>query len=280
MKEKKHLGGQALIEGVLIKSKDKIAMASRKGDKITVEVKNYKSLIERNKILKLPFIRGVVVLGEMLVYGMKALIWSANKQEDKETVSNKEVFLSVLFSIVAVIGIFVVAPYFLTRLFVKEQGFAFNLVDGVIRLGFFFSYLLIISRMKDIQRVFQYHGAEHMSVHCYEAEKKLTVENVRKFRTIHPRCGTSFLMFVLIISIFVFTLIRFEDWYYNVPVRLLLIPVITGISYEFIKISEKHGKIPLFKVFMLPGLWMQYITTQEPDDKQIEVAIRAVKGAL
>lgn len=280
MKEKMHLGGQALIEGVLIKSKNKIATAARKDGKMILEVKNYKSLTEKSRILKLPFIRGVIVLGEMLVYGMSALIWSANKQEDKETLSKKEIFGSLLISMLAALAIFVAIPYFLTKIVVKNQGFIFNFVDGIIRVGFFFSYLFFISKMKDIQRVFQYHGAEHMTIHCYEAEKKLSVANVKKFTTIHPRCGTSFLMFVLIISIFVFTLIKSDVWYYNISQRIVLIPLITGVSYELIKISEKFSKFALFRLFMLPGLWVQKITTQNPDDKQIEVAIKAVKGAL
>lgn len=280
MSEENHLGGQALIEGVLIKSKNKIAKAVRKQDKILLKVDEYISLTEKSRFLKLPLIRGCIILGEMMVYGMSALIWSANQQEEKETISSKEIAWSVIISVTLAVGLFVIAPYFITKIFVQKQGLFFNFIDGLIRLGFFFSYLLVISRMNDIQRVFQYHGAEHMAVHCYESGKKLTVKNIRQFPTMHPRCGTAFLMFVFIISIFVFSIVRFDMWYYNILGRILFIPLITGISYEFIKFSHKYERFRILKPFMMPGIWMQYITTKQPDDKQIEVAINAVKGAL
>jgi len=278
----KTIGGQALIEGVMIKSDKYTAAACRKeSGKIVSRRERNKSLVKKYKILSLPIIRGVIYLGEMLVVGTKMLTWSADQQsDDGEELTNFQLFLTVLLSIVATIGIFVVVPYYLTRFFIKEPTLAFNALDGVFRVGIFILYIYVISLFKDIYRVFQYHGAEHMAVHCFESKKALTVKNIRKYAKEHPRCGTSFIIFVIVLSIIVFSLIKYPQWYFNLPLRIVVVPLIAGVSYEMLKISAKYKNSKLLGWVVLPGLWVQKITTKKPTAKQIEVAIVAVKKAL
>lgn len=278
----KKLGGQAVLEGVMIRSPSHVSIAVRKEDKsIHVKKKKYKSFVDRYKILKLPILRGVINLFEMLVLGMKALTYSAEQATgEEEKITALEMFITVALAIIFVILIFVVAPFYLAKLFQIENRFLFNIVDGIFRLILFFIYLVLISLMKDIRRLYQYHGAEHKTVHCYEAKKALTVANVKKYATLHPRCGTSFLVIVLAISILLFSLIKDPRWYVNIPFRILLIPVIAGVSYEVLKISAKYEKNILARIIITPGLWVQKLTTREPDKKQIEVAIAAVKKVM
>jgi len=277
MRNTKPLGGQALIEGVLIMGPDTYAMAARKEDgKIVTETHDRTPLAKKYKILALPFLRGVIHLGEMMVVGIKALTWSANQQGEEEELGPKELFITFTLAILLTIGLFVILPYYAAKWFYEPDALMFGLIDGIIRLLVFFLYLWGIGFMKDVQRMFQYHGAEHMSVHCYEHDKELTVENVRKFPPEHPRCGTSLLVFVVAVSIVVFSLVRTPIWWINVPARIVLIPVVAGISYELLKFSAKYKWL---KWMSYPGIWTQKITTKQPSDDQIEVAIAAMEKA-
>ncbi len=283
MKKTKPVGGQAVIEGVMMKDDKAYAIAVRtpKG-KIITRKKRYLSLCKTNKILALPFIRGIIQLGEMLVIGIKTLTWSADIAEEKksEKISKKELGITLLIALAFTIGLFVVLPYYATKLVVTKHGVFFNLIDGIIRVAVFFAYLIIIGLFKDMKRVFQYHGAEHMSVACYEARKPLTPKNCKKYSRLHPRCGTSFLVYVIVISIIAFSLVKTDLWYVNLGIRILFIPLIIGVSYEFLKLATKFKNNIIFKILILPGLWTQKITTKKPDNKQLEVAIVALKKII
>ena len=232
MKKSKYIGGQAVIEGVMIKSPKYTATAVRKENgKIVFKRERNKSLTKKYPILKLPVVRGFVYLLEMLIVGTRMLTWSADQQTDKgEELKGWQLLLTVLISIGVTLVIFVVIPYYLTRIFIKEPTLSFNALDGVFRVGIFILYIYVIGLFKDIHRVYQYHGAEHMSVHCYEAGKALTVKNVRKYTKEHERCGTSLIIFVIVISIIAFSLIKYPQWYFNLPLRIVIVPVIAGIS--------------------------------------------------
>ena len=295
--KKLNIGGQAVIEGVLIRGPEKYVVAVRKNKSIVT--KNGIIQKKKYKFLKLPFIRGFANLAEMMSIGVKSLIWSAEQVGGKEEkIGKNELVFTFLLSIGAVIVFFIALPYFLTSLagFREEKiPILFNLVDGAIRILIFLVYIIAISFMKDVKILFQYHGAEHKAIHCYENGKKLNAANVKKFTTLHPRCGTSFLLIVFIVSILIFSLLpsiilfyypefsHFSLWARKgilFPVRILLIPLIAGISYEILKISDRHRKNLLFKLVSMPGLALQKITTKEPTNRQIEVAIFSLKGLL
>lgn len=272
-----NIGGQAVIEGVLIMSPDKYAIAVRdeKG-KLRKKVEKHVPVSKRYKLLSFPVVRGFANLVDMLVVGTNALTWSA-EQQGEEQLKGWETFITFAAAILLTIGIFVVLPYYAARLFLEPPGLLFNIVDGVFRLLAFFLYLVVIGLFSDVRRMFQYHGAEHMSVHCYEAGDKLTPSNCLKHRKEHARCGTSLLFFVVIVSIFVFSLLHTPFWYINIAGRILLIPVVAGISYELLKFSAKYKWLWWVS---LPGIWTQKLTTKRPDKKQLEVAIAAVKEVV
>ncbi len=277
----KPIGGQALIEGVMMKSPDRIASAVRKGTRIIIKKQKYSSLTEKHRILKLPLLRGVIFLFEMLFAGMKSLTWSANMQAEKdEKISSAEIFFTILISFAAVALFFIAVPFFLTKIFFKETNFLFALTDGIFRILIFLLYIFAISFMKDIRRVFQYHGAEHKAVHCYEAGKKLNAKNVQRFSTLHPRCGTSLIIFVLIVSILLFSVLKDPRWWVSIPLRIIFVPLIAGISYEILKLSSRHKSNILLKMLIQPGLFVQKLTTKQPDSRQVEVAIAALKEVL
>jgi uncharacterized protein YqhQ len=274
----KHAGGQAVIEGVMMMYSGKVNTSVRKDNKI---ISKKKKLKKKNKIQKAFFIRGLTNIVDMLKIGMESLIWSADQQtEEHETISKTEVTISITLSILFAILLFIVAPLYLTKLVYKDHGIIFNLIDGLIRIGVFILYILAISLMNDIKRVFQYHGAEHKTVNCFEAGKELTVKNVKKFSKVHSRCGTSFLIIVLIISILIFSLITSQKWYYKLVLRLILLPIIISLSYELLRISDKLKNNIIFNTLNKPGLWIQKITTKEPDNEQIEVAIHSLKKVI
>jgi len=273
----KPLGGQAIIEGVMIKAPDNVSIAVRLlNKKIKTKREKYVSATQRSKILNLPFLRGIIHLWEMMVVGIKALTWSANQQGEEEELGPVEWIITFGFAILLTIGLFVLLPYYAAKFVYDPHTVRFGLLDGIIRLLVFLLYLYAIGFMSDVRRMFQYHGAEHMAVHCYEHKLSLKVQNVRKFPPEHPRCGTSLLIFVVAVSIILFSLIRTPHWYYNLPARVLLIPVIAGISYELLKLSAKYSWL---KWLTYPGIWTQKLTTRQPDAKQIEVAIAAVNKA-
>ncbi len=267
-----------------------VAVAVRRpsGD-IVVRKELVVPLSERFPIVKLPIIRGAVALFTSLVIGMKALNFSANESIVEDEAQKKEMSPLLMGGTITVallfgIALFFILPLYLTKLLVPVIGtsnIVFNLVDGVIRVIVFLLYIYSISRMKDIQRVFQYHGAEHKSIFAFEAGEQLTIDNVSKFSRLHPRCGTSFLLIVMLVSIFVFSLIpKLWPFYMKAGARIVLLPIIAGVSYEFLKWSAKNETSPLVRMLIAPGLALQRLTTREPDESQLEVAIRSMEEAL
>ena len=288
------IGGQAVIEGIMMKNKDKYSVAVRKPDN-TIEVveHEYVSLMEKYAILKLPILRGVASFVESLIIGMKTLTYSASFYEDEEEPGKAEraagrIFgdkldsilsgITICFSIILAVLIFMVLPYFVSSLFKKYivSNTLLAILEGVIRLIIFLLYIFLISRMNDIKRVFMYHGAEHKCINCIEHGMELNVENVRKSSKHHKRCGTSFLLVVMIISIIFFIFIRVDSPALRVIVRVLLVPVIAGVSYEFIRLAGK-SESRIVDILSRPGMWLQMLTTSEPTDDMIEVAIKAVE---
>lgn len=273
------LGGQAVIEGIMMRAGDYVAVAVRKpSGKIALKKEKITPLSKKYPVLKLPFLRGAVALYDSLVIGTKTLIFSAEESTDgEEKITSKELYITFGIAIVFAIGVFVLLPLFLTSL-TKQQGVVFNVIDGIFRLFFFIIYLVAISSFKDVKRMFAYHGAEHMAVHCHEAKKPLTVNNIRKFGTAHARCGTSFLIIVMLISIVVFSIVNPDNFLLKFLSRIILIPVIAGISYELLRFSAKFSNTFIGGAIAYPGVMLQKITTKKPDDGQIKVAIAALKA--
>jgi uncharacterized protein YqhQ len=285
------IGGQAVIEGVMMRSLTGYSVAVRQPDGgVAIKKDKLVSVTTRYPLLKTPVLRGSVVLIQSLILGIRALNYSASVSSEGEDgepeISNWAIAGSMAMALVLGVGLFILAPLGLTNLLRAyvwpEMGnFAYNAIDGVIRAVFFFVYIASISLMEDIRRVFQYHGAEHKTVYTFEAHEDLTVENARTKSTLHPRCGTSFLLFVMAISILVFSLIPSASHFVvKFGARVVLIPLIAGLAYEVIRFSARHLTNPVCKVLIRPGLWLQRITTKEPDDRQLEVAIIALEEAL
>lgn len=287
------VGGQAVIEGVMMRSPEYVAVAVRKpDDRIVVRRDRFVSWAKKRRILGWPLIRGGVVLIESLVLGIKALNFSSEvamaeaedvKQKGKPPTGQQNKWLlagTLILSLGMGFALFFYLPLLLTEWSGVKDGVVFNLVDGGIRLAVFLLYLGLISLWKEIRRIFAYHGAEHKSIFAFEAGRPLTVGNVREFTTHHPRCGTSFLLVVMLVSILVFILLGRPERIADRLVRFLFIPVIGGISYEIIQLSAKKWGRWIASTLTAPGLWLQRITTQEPDDKQIEVALAALKASL
>jgi uncharacterized protein YqhQ len=289
------VGGQAVIEGVMMRSPKGYSVAVRRQDGSVRVIRDVlQTVSEKWKVFKLPILRGVGVLGQALVLGIKALRFSAEEalaeegaKIDKPIDPQKTSSLLIAGNLVLALGVnllmFVVLPLFLTRLIQNQVGFKssllFNSIDGLFRVGVFVGFLYVISLMKDMKRVFEYHGGEHKTVYNFEARESLTVENATKYSTLHPRCGTSFLFVVMIVSIFVFTLFPFATFVGKLLSRIVLMPLVAGISYELIRYSAKHPK-SLLRIATLPGLLLQKITTKEPSSSQLEIAIRALEEAL
>ena len=291
-----NIGGQAVIEGVMMKNKDRYAVAVRKPDgEIEVTTDTYKSVVGKYTALtKLPFVRGIFNFVDSLVLGMKTLTWSASfyeEEEEKEMTEAEEkkqermekllMTLTMVVSFALAIGIFMVLPYFLSDLLKKwiSSYTVRIIIEGIIRIGIFVAYVGGISVMNDIKRLYRYHGAEHKCINCIEHGLPLTVENVRKSSRQHKRCGTSFLFFVLAISIILLLLIRVESPLMRVVVRIALLPVIAGISYEVLKLAG-NSENALVNLLSKPGMAIQMMTTSEPDDDMIEVAIQAVEAVF
>ena len=293
--EKINVGGQAVLEGVMMRSPDKISVAVRKPNgTITVKSREFISITKKIKIFGWPIIRGGITLIESMVLGIQALNFSGEiaieeekkKEEPEKKKSENDLLqkfylgLMVVFSLAIGMGLFFYVPLVLTELTGVKGGLAFNVIDGIIRLIIFLLYIFIISRWKEIRRVFEYHGAEHKSIFAFENERLVSVEAAKKYTTLHPRCGTSFLMVVLLVSILVFMFLGKPTTIGERLIRLAFVPLIGGISYEFIKFSDKITNPMLVKILFFPGLWLQKITTQEPDESQLEVATIALKAAL
>lgn len=289
-----NIGGQAVLEGIMMKNGPRYAVAVRKPDgDIEVKIEEYKSAIKWEKLTKIPFVRGVFNFIDSMVLGMKTLTYSASFWEEEEakesSLSEKErqkkekrenliMTVTMVFSVFLALGLFMVLPYFISNLFggIVKSRFLKTVIEAIVRIALFVAYILLISRMKDIQRVFMYHGAEHKCINCIEHGLELNVENVRKSSKQHKRCGTSFLFFVLLVGIIVCFFITVESPLLRVLIRIALIPVIAGISYEIIKLAGRSDN-PIVSLISKPGMAMQNLTTREPEDDMIEVAIRAVE---
>lgn len=278
------IGGQAVIEGVMMRHKNTMAIAVRTPDD---EISLYKETLfpaaEKFPVLKLPVLRGVVAFIESLVLGVRALTISANKalpEEEEEDLTAFQLTLTVFLAILLAVVLFFLLPTLLVRYLASllpQHPVLLNLTEGVIRLVIFFSYLLLVSRMKDVRRVFEYHGAEHKTISCFEAGEPLVLANVRKYSTLHPRCGTSFLLLVMAVSILLFSFFGWPSLPRRLLLRLLLLPVVAGVSYELIQLA---GRFSFFRYLTAPGIWLQRLTTREPDDDQLAVAIKAVETVL
>lgn len=279
--EKPIVGGQAVIEGVMMRGFGRVATAVRERDgKINVQVKAVSSITERYPVLKLPLLRGAVSLIESLILGMKSLSFSAQVAgEEDEQLTDKELIGTIILAMVIACGLFIAIPTFAAKFFreLSDDPIILNLAEGILRLIIFLAYLVGISRLKDIQRVFQYHGAEHKTIYCYEADLPLTVENVKKFPRLHPRCGTAFLLIVMLVSIIVFALLGWGELWERIISRIVLLPLVAGIAYEIIRYSARSEN-GIIKLATKPGLWLQYLTTREPDESMIEVAIRSLEA--
>lgn len=296
------IGGQAVIEGVMMRGPKDIAIAVRIPEgTITVDKRPVSPVVRNNKFFKMPIIRGVVAFFESMVIGVSALMYSAEffdieveggedykpskfeaflEKVFGEKLKTALIYFSIFLSLIFGIGLFIVFPNLavgFTKQIMPSGTIAKNIVEGIVRIAIFVIYILLVSKMKDIQRVFEYHGAEHKSIHCYEHEEELSVENVKKYSRLHPRCGTSFLLIVMVISIIVFSFLKWGSPLYRIGTRLLLLPLVAGLSYEIIKYAGRHDNT-LTRIISWPGMMLQKLTTREPDDSQIEVAIAALNG--
>ncbi|HNR63853.1 MAG TPA: DUF1385 domain-containing protein [Thermotogota bacterium] len=280
-------GGQAVIEGVLMRAK-KTTIAVRQPDrKIVTREYDKPMLIKRYRLLGKPFIRGIFVLWDSMYMGIVALSWSAevSSQETGEELKKKDIVGAILFALLFAIGLFVLAPLLLAQLIpaVKGNAALFALFEGIIRTVILILYIWAVSRSKDVKRVFEYHGAEHKTVHAHEAGVELTVDEVRKYSRIHPRCGTSFLFITMIAAIIVLTIVGAiwnVGFWQKFLIRILFIPVIASLAYEFQRVTAKHLDSPFFRAMAVPGMLLQRMTTAEPDDDQLEVAIVSLKSAI
>ena len=292
------IGGQAVLEGVMMKNKEKYAVAVRKPDgEIEVEVETYQGLAHGSKFKELPFIRGIFNFLDSLILGTRALNYSASfyeEEEGKETKFDKamdkmsggngEKLLSGIVTVISImlaVGIFIVLPYFISSLF---ESFIRNrslmaIIEGVIRIALFLLYVWGISAMKDIRRLYQYHGAEHKCINCIEKGRPLTVHNVMRSSRLHKRCGTSFIFFVMLVSIVLFFFIQVDNVAEKVILRILLMPVVAGISYEIIRLAGRTDNV-FIKILFAPGMWIQRMTTREPDESMAEVAIASVEAVF
>jgi hypothetical protein len=278
-------GGQALIEGVLMRGRDAIAVAVRHPDgRIVFATERLDSGFHGTTWSKMPLVRGLVVLYETLIMGTRWLVRSANVQAQEEGIElgKSAIVLMLGITLFAGIGVFFLLPLFIASVTTAnvENGLVQHLVEGLIRVALFLGYLVLIGRAPDIRRVFQYHGAEHMTIHALEADDPLTVDAVRKYPTAHQRCGTEFLVVVILLSIIAFSLVGRQDPLVMIASRILLIPVIASVGYEILKFGARHRANPLVKVLLYPGLLVQMITTKQPTDDMIEVAIVSMEEAL
>lgn len=292
------IGGQAVMEGVMMKNMDRYAVSVRKPDgEIETKVEDCVSFAEKHPVFQLPILRGVVNFIESMVIGMKTLNYSASFFEDEEEDTGKldeiaeklmkgkgekivMTFVMIL-SLAISIGLFMVLPYLASEFlgsWIRNE-YVILIVEGLIRIGIFLGYIVLISHMEDIRRVFMYHGAEHKTINCLEAGEDLTPENVKKYSRLHKRCGTSFLFIVMIISMVFFFFIRVDEIWLRVFLRLLFLPLVAGVSYEFIRLAGSSDH-PLIQIFSKPGLCLQKLTTREPDESMIEVAIASVEGVF
>jgi uncharacterized protein YqhQ len=283
------IGGQAVLEGVMMRGPSNWALAVRKPDGEIAQVdRQINSVMARHRFFRLPVIRGVIALGESLAIGFRALAISANyaaqEEGDDEDVSTELSRGSLIFAFAIAIGfaimLFKVTPALLTSWLPIDDTGLFVVVEGFIRVGIFIAYIVLISFLPDLRRVFQYHAAEHKAINAYEAGEELVPEKVQRFSLIHPRCGTAFLLWVMVIAIFVFAFFGRPVWYWLIASRILLLPLIAGLAYELIRFAGRHTDNRVLMTLLAPGLWLQRLTTREPTLDQIEVSIRALREVL
>ena len=278
------VGGQAVIEGVMMQNGDRIAVAVRRQSDGEILVRPMPARFRFKQLSQIPLLRGLFRMYDMMSLGLRALNLSTQLAfPEEEQLSRGGTFLTFIVAIVVAVGAFIVLPLYLTNNIAGLRlgsSVLFNLVEGFIRLSFFFVYLFVISRLKDIHRVFQYHGAEHKAVYTYEADESLTVENAKTHTTLHPRCGTAFLMTVFVIAILVFSLAGNPSLWLKILSRLLLLPVVAGLSYEALRFSGRNFNRWWVRLLAQPGLWLQRLTTAEPDDDMIQVALTAMRRVL
>lgn len=282
MAKKFYYGGQALIEGVMMRGQKTVTTAVRRPDGELVINTQPLANIYTGRLRQTPLVRGIIVLIETLVLGGKSLFYSANVSlgEEEEEVSGKMVWLILAFSLVLGVGLFFIVPLYLTKLLNINSSMLFNITDGAIRVAIFIIYLKVMTLLPDIKRVFAYHGAEHKTINAFEAGVPLEVEAVRKYGTAHRRCGTSFIFTVLVLSIIVFALVGVHTAWLMALSRIVLVPVIAALGYEVIFFGNRHINNKLVRVVMAPGLWLQSMTTREPDDSMLEVAISALSDVV
>ncbi len=304
MKKNKHsrscgIGGQAVLEGVMMKKGDLYAVTVRKPDgELVIDTEEFHGVMHGNKIKNVPFIRGVFNFVDSLILGTRTLTYSADFFEDETAKETKldqwfqKTFkdkadsvlsgITVTCSIVLAVAIFMVLPYFISSFMEKfvRSTMILALIEGLIRLAVFVGYVVLISAMEDIKRVYMYHGAEHKCINCIEHGKELTVENAMKSSRLHKRCGTSFMLFVMLVSIILFMFIHVENPVLRVVIRILLVPVIAGISYEIIRLAGNNSSNPLVRIISAPGMWLQTLTTKEPTEDMVEVAIKSVEAVF
>ncbi|MHB8840775.1 MAG: DUF1385 domain-containing protein [Candidatus Aquicultor sp.] len=282
---KTYYGGQAVIEGVMMKGPKYWSLAVRTPeDEITTITERSESIGERWPILKKPLFRGIVVLIETLILGVKTIALSANLSLGgaEEEITPKEMVATLGLALVLVIGLFMVVPFYLTRSAHQliDNRILFALVEGVFRISIFVIYIAVVSKIKDIQRVFQYHGAEHKTIHAFEAGEELTPANAAKYTTLHIRCGTSFMLIVMVVAILAFSFLPTTNVLTRIAGKIILIPLVAGISYEVTRIAAKYSTNWMMRILMWPGMALQRLTTKEPDESQLEVAIKALKDVL
>jgi hypothetical protein len=278
-----YYGGQAVIEGVMMRGqKNMVTAVRRPNSDIVTDVQSLAPLYTTNWARRTPLLRGIIILIESLVLGVKSLLYSANVslEEEEEGISGVWVWVLVAISLAFAIALFFIAPLFLTKLFNISSSLIFNLIDGLIRLVILIIYLKLMTLLPDLKRVFAYHGAEHKTVNAYEDGAPLEVEEARKYSTAHVRCGTSFLFVVLIIAVLVFALVGLPSLWLMVLSRIILVPVIASLSYEVIYFGGRHARNALVRAILSPGLWLQSLTTKEPDDSQLEVALSALRKVI
>jgi uncharacterized protein YqhQ len=274
-------GGQAVMEGVMMRSKDNLVICVRQPNKeIVTQKEKLVSLSQKYRVLKLPFIRGILALFETLYSGVKGIYFSANAtfgdENEEVSLSSKEIAITVAVSICLSVLIFSVTPFILTNFLDLGTGVVFSTVEGIVRIAFLLGYLSVVSLLKEFRRLLQYHGAEHASINAYEAGVELNVENVRNYSRFHPRCGTSFLLIVSVVSILFFSLVTSPDYLTRLSYRILLIAPISSVSYELLRISDKYKDSLFVRALVAPGMLLQRFTTRQPDDDMLEVAIKAL----
>lgn len=283
MNQRPSYGGQAVIEGVMMKGEEVIATAVRRSNsEIVVQKRVVKPWSRRFPILKKPFFRGALALVESMVIGMQALNFSAGQfaEEEEVELGTKDMILMMAMALGLTVLLFIVVPAYAIR-FVQariQSNFLLNLVEGLIKISIFLAYIVGISRLSEIRRVFEYHGAEHKTINAYEAGSELTPAKVQRFSVQHPRCGTSFLLVVIVLKIFIFAFLATDPLWWRIASRILLLPLVAGIAYELIKFAARHDKAFFCRLLIAPGMLIQRLTTREPDDGQVEVAIRAFQA--